>query len=51
MSFCPFCCNQYGNRQNCESGCKMWIDGDCIIKKGFMALAKTNTLSQGKDEI
>ena len=49
MSFCPFCCTQYGTRQNCESGCKMWVDGDCIIKKGFMALAQTLVKSSGSE--
>jgi hypothetical protein len=49
MSFCPFCCSQYGSRQSCDSSCKMWVDGDCIIKKGFVALAQTFVKSSGSE--
>jgi len=49
MSYCPFCCSQGGARQYCSGDCKMLVDGDCIIKKGFVALAQTLVKSHGSE--
>jgi hypothetical protein len=46
MTQCPF---RSQSRGCDERYCMMWIDGDCIIKKGFMALAQTLTKSNGSE--
>jgi hypothetical protein len=46
MRICPF----RGESRGCdEDVCRMWVQGDCIIKKGFEALAQTSVKSHGSE--
>lgn len=38
--FCPFCCSQYGTRQECDKNCQMWENGNCVIKEAFKDLSQ-----------
>ena len=49
MSYCPFCCARLGTRQDCTTECEMAVNGECVIKKGFVALAQTHIKSSGSE--
>lgn len=44
MMYCPL----RDESRGCEERyCKMWVDGDCVIKNGFAALARLNSPVKG----